>query len=201
VAARRESKSLPLDDVVQEAQALLIAAIDSFDGAHGVPLAAWLAQKLTQGLSNYCAAQRQPGGVPVRLPRTVWRELQTLRAMLDSEAAGSPSSWAQRAAQLGISEARVHELRQLLIQTRVELEDSDVEPAGPADLLGHVLSRERIALLAREMGKLPGPQREAALLAARGAPTTSRSAGVIRQRALARLSSSYGLREAYDLSV
>jgi len=67
------------DDLEQEGRLALLEAARSFDPQRGVPFTAWAAGIVRARISDAAARLRTPGGVPMRLPRHIWRQLAQQR--------------------------------------------------------------------------------------------------------------------------
>jgi len=197
-ASKRERGRVNLDDLRQEANVLLLRAIDRFDSSYEVPFGAFAAHVIRCGLVEYCSAQRQLGGLPVRVPRSVWRHVEEVRAASDQLRARQIAVTPQAiSAMTTVSLDRAAQLLDLLAKRRVELGGENTEAAAdnaqlPSD---RAIAAERMQALMGELRQLPRNQREAVVREALGAPSPDPAVAAAGRRGLARLSSSPRLRQ------
>lgn len=204
----RERDRVSTEDLEQEGQVLLLRSIETFDPAQKVPLAAWVATTLRNGMSEYCAAQRQIGGTCVRVPRWVWRQIQAVRALTDDcDSRGVKVTPALVAEHLDVTHSRACELMQMVSTRRIDLitEDGDeVLASHSPDQFAQAVRHERDTVLRQELALLAPDQRAAVLSGVLDAPPPEgmSCAAVIalRRRALANLSRSRQLRALCDVS-
>jgi len=173
VALRYQRRGLPLDDLVQEATAGLLRAVDLFDPARGYQFSTYAVWWIKQALRRALARQ-----VPLaHVPETVQQE----RARLARQAhalhgtLGHPPSPAELAAATGLPRARVDALTAPLpAPVPLDLTMGDAETMTLGDLLpdpaalrppDEAEAQERAAAVRAALAGLP--PRERAILAAR----------------------------------
>jgi len=197
-ASKHERGRISLEDLRQEANVLLLRAIDRFDSSYDVPFGAFAAHVIRCGLVEYCSAQRQLGGLPVRVPRSVWRHVEEVRAATDQLRARQIPVTAQAvSAMTTVSTDRAGQLLDLLAKRRVELDGEDADAADATDQQPseRAIAAERMQAIMEELRQLPAKQREAVVREALGAPSPDPAVAAAGRRGLARLSSSPRLRQ------
>lgn len=197
VAFKAERKRVEMDDLMQEASALLIAAIDSFQPSLGVPFGAYANDRVRNGLAEFSAGQRQLGGMCIGMSRHVWRQVQEVRKASDMlRAAGLQISDETVAERTSLSVSRAREVLLLIAQQRVDVLDEEGEEVAPScesdDQHERAVARERRRVLLEEIGKLPEEARRAVL--ADAFDTGEAASAAARRRGLAALSQSRAVR-------
>jgi len=155
------------DDLEQEGRLALLEAARSFDPQRGVPFNSWAARIVRARISDAGARLRAPGGVPMRLPRHIWRQLAQQHQTSPGEV--------QQQQRLG----RIASLRAV----PAGLGDELVGAPDPADT---VQRRHDDLCVMRSLRRLPRRDREAIAVSVLGLPGKPPTAAQ-RRRALDRL--------------
>lgn len=181
MAARREQ--LEAEDLSQQAYLAALEALGSWREERGCRRA-WVSGKVRAELSEYCALERRLHGMPLRLPRSVWRQLRALgraRHQMQGQRADDRSV----ASMSGLSERQVKKLTAI-----AALQPAAEEIIGGEDPLTLLIEKQRRETLLGALSRL-SPAQKANL----SSGDASR-----RRRALAALSSDRALRPSLALA-
>lgn len=180
-AARREQ--LEADDLFQQAYLAALEALGSWREECGCRRA-WVSGKVRAELSEYCALERRLHGMPLRLPRSAWRQLQALKRARH-QMQGQRADDRSIASLSGLSERQVKKLTAI-----AALQPAAEEIVGGKDPLMLLIEKQRREAILAALSRL-SPAQKANL----SAGDSSR-----RRRALTALSADRALRTSLALA-
>lgn len=159
-------------DLVQDGSVALVEAVRAYDPEHGAPFAAFAATRVRYAIADACARARTLGGLPVRVPRSAWRQLAAVaRDDGDVDAA---------ARRTGLTQREVRQSRELLARRAVSVDEA-AGTVGYGGVIDEVARRELVARVRAELAQLTDTERRLVC-----GPARSRSARRARERFAAR---------------